>query len=68
MDGPRDYHTKWSKPYKDIYHMISLMIYMESKRKKKTQMNLFPKQKETHRHRKQTLVTKGERGVGEGIN
>ena len=26
MDGPRDYHTKWSKPEKDKYHMI-LLIY-----------------------------------------
>ena len=24
MDGPRDYHTKWSKPDKDKCHMISL--------------------------------------------
>ena len=24
MDGPRDYHTKWSKSDKDKYHMISL--------------------------------------------
>ena len=24
-DGPRDYHTKWSKPEKDKYHMISLI-------------------------------------------
>ena len=31
-------------------------------------MNLFPKQKETHRHRKQTYGYKGERGVGGGIN
>ena len=23
MDGPREYHTKWSKPDKDKYHMIS---------------------------------------------
>ena len=29
MDGPRDYHTEWSKPDKDKYHMISL--YVESK-------------------------------------
>ena len=27
-------------------------------------MNLFTRQKQTHRHRKQTMVTKGERGVG----
>ena len=24
MDGPRDYHTKWSNLEKDQYHMISL--------------------------------------------
>ena len=47
-DGPRDYHTKWSKserqrriPYDNTY--------MKSKK-----MNLFTKQKQTHRHRKQT--------------
>ena len=27
MDGPREYHTKGSKPDKDKYHMI----YVESK-------------------------------------
>ena len=25
MDGPRDYHTKWSKSDKDKYHMIALI-------------------------------------------
>ena len=25
MDGPRDYHPKWSKSEKDKYHMISLI-------------------------------------------
>ena len=25
MDESRDYHTKWSKPDKDKYHMISLI-------------------------------------------
>ena len=41
---------KWSKPKTNIiwYH-----LYVESKKKEK-QMNLFPKQKEIHRHRKQT--------------
>ena len=27
-------------------------------------MNVYAKQKQTHRYRKQTLVTKGEREVG----
>ena len=47
MDGPRDYHTKWSKTEKDKYH-----LYVESK--KKIQMNLFTKQKQTLRPQKQT--------------
>ena len=25
MEGPREYHTKWSKSDKDKYHMISLI-------------------------------------------
>ena len=25
MDGARDYHTKWSKPDREKYHMISLI-------------------------------------------
>ena len=25
MDGPSDYHTKWSQKEKDKYHMISLI-------------------------------------------
>ena len=41
MDGPRDYHTEWSKSDKDKYHMISL--YMESKNL--IQMNLLSRQK-----------------------
>ena len=30
VDGPRDYHTKWSKPEKGKYHMYHL--YVESKK------------------------------------
>ena len=30
MDGPREYHTKWSKLEKDIYYMLSL--YVKSKK------------------------------------
>ena len=41
---------------KDQYHMISLICGL----KKIMQMNLFTKQKQTHRHRKQTLINKGE--------
>ena len=41
MDGPGDYHTKWSKA--DRERQIKI-----------TQMNLFTKQKYTHRHRNHT--------------
>ena len=37
-------------------------LYVEPKKKKKIQMNLFTKQEQTHRHRKQTYVTKQETG------
>ena len=50
MDGPRDYHTKWSKS--DRERQISYdSTYVESK--KLIQKNLFVKQKYIHRHRKQ---------------
>ena len=50
MEGPRDYHTKWSKSDKDKYHMISLICGIL----KMMQTNLFRKQKQTHSHKKQT--------------
>ena len=40
MDGPRDYHNKWSKSDKDKYHMISLMCGILQKNK---QVDLFKK-------------------------
>ena len=52
MDGPRDYLTKWSKSDRErqiaygINYMWNLKIII--------QMNLFTKQKHTHKHRKQT--------------
>ena len=49
MDGSRDYHPKWSEvreiPY-DITYVYNLKIKM-------IQMNLFTKQKQTQRLRKQ---------------
>ena len=59
-DGPRDYHTKWSKSGRerqiyDIPHMWNL----------KYDTNELTKQKQTHRHRKQTYSY--QRGKG-GVN
>ena len=65
MDGPRDYHTKWSKSERE--RQLSYNIaYMWNLKKEKTQMNLFTKQKQTHRHIKQTYGY--QRGKGGGIN
>ena len=51
-----------SQTEKDKYHLISL-IYVESKIM--IQMNLLPKQKQTHRHRKQTYgYQRGKAGEG----
>ena len=44
MDGPRKYHAKWRQWDTNI---ICYHLYMESK--KKNTMNLFEKQKQTHR-------------------
>ena len=51
MDGPIDYHTKWSKSDKDKYPIISLMWNLKNNT---NESNLYTKWKQTHRHRKQT--------------
>ena len=64
-DGPRNYHTKWSKSerVRQIPHSMSYMWNL--KKKKMIQMNLFTKQKHIHRHRKQTYgYQRGKAGVG----
>ena len=59
MDGSRDYHTKWSPTGEDKY----IILYMASK--KMIQMNLFIRQKQTHRSWKQTYgYQRGKAGVG----
>ena len=62
MDGPIDYHIKWSKSDKDKYHMLSLIYGIQNM----TQMNLSMKQKQTHRHREQNCGCQGGKGMGEG--
>ena len=51
-----------SQTDKDKYHMISLIVEY----KNMIQMNLFTKQKQTHRHRKQTYGY--QRGKGRRDN
>ena len=51
MDGPSDYHTKWSQTKTNIwYHLYHFDITYQ----KMIQMNLFTQQKQTHWQRKQT--------------
>ena len=38
MDGPRDYHSKWTKSEKDKYHLISLICGILKKRYKWTSL------------------------------
>ena len=63
MDEPRDYHTKWSKIKKDKYHMISLICGIS---KKMIQMNLFTKQKQSHRLQNQIYGYQRGNTSGEG--
>ena len=54
-----------SQTEKYKYYMMSITCGIQ----KMIQMNLFTKQKQTHRHRKQTMITKrGEEGGGGRIN
>ena len=49
MDGPRDYHTKWSKPDKDNYRYMILLIYGILKKDK----NKLIHKTQTHKHRRE---------------
>ena len=62
MDGPRDYHTERSKP--DRERQIYDFAYMWNLQKI-IQMNLYTKQKQTHRHSKQTYGYQRGKGGGE---
>ena len=63
-NGPRDYHAKWNKSEKDKCRMISLICWIW-KYDANELMNLFIKQKQIHRLRKQTCLPKGK-GKREG--
>ena len=63
MDRLGDYHTKCSKSdkNKDKYHL-------PAESKKMIQTNLLTKQKQTHKHRKQTYDYQRGKGRWGGIN
>ena len=59
MDGPRDYHPTWSKSNRE--RKISYDItYMWNLKKKMIKMNLFTKEKQTHRLREWIYGYRGE--------
>ena len=63
MDGPRDYHSKWSKSDRErqiAYHIIYMWNLKYDTKK------LIYKQKQTHRHGKQTYDYQRGKGVEEG--
>ena len=62
MNGPRDYHTKRSKSEREI--QITYDITYMWNIKKMIQRNLFTKQKQAHRHRKQTYSYQRVKGWG----
>ena len=63
MDGPRDYHTKWSKPDRerqipyDMTYMWNLIYGINEP---------IYEEKRTHRHREKTCGCQGGGGEGEG--
>ena len=60
MEGHRDCHTEWSKS--DRERQISYDITYMWNLKKMVQVNLFTKQKLSHRYRKQTYGYQGGKG------
>ena len=55
MGGPRDSHTECSQTEKEKYHIVPLLHGI----KKMKHVNLFTKQKQTHRLTKQTYGYQG---------
>ena len=58
VDGPRDYHTKWSKSGRE--RQIYDLIYM-CNLKNSTNKLIYKTEKQSHRHKKQTYGYQRER-------
>ena len=52
MNGPRDYHTKWSKSKSERQTSYDITYMWNLKKKKRLKMKSFSKEKQGHRHRK----------------
>ena len=64
MDGPRDHHIKWSKSDRERQILYDSTYVWNLK--KLILMNLFTKQKQTHRLREQTYGYQGGKDGEEG--
>ena len=65
MDGPRDYHTKWSKS--DRERQISYdIIYMRNLKKIQYKWTHLQNRNRLTDIENKPMVTKGEKGWGEG--
>ena len=60
MDGSREYHSKWSISDKEKTNIIWYHLYVESKNI--IEMNLYTKQKQTHRQKINFWLPKGKWG------
>ena len=60
MDGPREYHTKWSKSERERQILYDI-TYMQNLKYDRNE-----KQKQIHRHRKQIYGYQRGKGLGEG--
>ena len=62
MDGPRDDHIKWSKSEKDKYHMISLFLWNQKKKKTRYKWAYLQNRNRLTDIENKLMVTKGEGG------
>ena len=61
MDGPWEHYAKRNESDRET-QMPHDLTYLQNIKYDTTQMNLFMKQKQTHRHRQETVVPKGKVG------
>ena len=65
VDGPRDYHTKWSKPDRERQILYDIAYMCNLKKKKNTNWTYLQNRNRPADIENKFVVTKGE-GIGEG--
>ena len=59
-DGPRDYHTKWSKPDKERQIILWYCLYVESKRKKDMNELIYKTERDSQTQETNLWLSKGK--------